>query len=321
MSKAVNESTEKIKLVLIYLTFGTVGLVAHFIPLSSSVIVFYRALLGGIFIIFMSLLQGKTIDVKSIKDNFVVLIFTGFFMGLNWVLQFEAFRVSSVAIGTVCYNTMPIFLVIIASFIFNEKIDIKTSICIIIATIGVVLVSNVINTGIKSDEVLGCVYGVLGAIFYALILIFNRKLSNIAMHDKIIFQFSFSAVVMLLYASFIEKSSFVFDKNLSQDEIIIGVICILLLSCLHTGFCYVQYFTAVANLKAKTVAILTYIDPVVAMLLSFFVLKESMTKLQFLGAVLILSSTLINEMIKIDSDLNEDNTIKNKILKIFKKKL
>ena len=66
-------------------------------------------------------------------------------MALNWVLQFEAFKVSSVAIGTVCYNMMPIFLLIIAAFVFNEKITIKSGLCILVATIGVILVSNVIN--------------------------------------------------------------------------------------------------------------------------------------------------------------------------------
>ena len=57
-----------------------------------------------------------------------------------------------------------------------------------------------------------------------------------------------------------------------------------------------HYFNAVSRLSADTVAILTYIDPVVALLLSYFVLREKMTGLQFLGAILILGSTLVNEL-------------------------
>lgn len=306
MNNNFDEIKERTKLIFISATFGTVGLVTHFIPFSSAVIVFYRALLGGLFIATMVVLSGNRIDVKSMKENFIILICTGFFMGLNWVLQFEAFKVSSIAIGTVCYNMMPIFLLIIASFTFNERITLKSFLCIMIATIGVVLVSNVINVGIKSDEVLGCVYGILGAIFYALIVTFNRKLKQIQTHDKVIFQFGFSTLIMAIYIGLIEKSSFIFDSSLPRNEVIIGIICILLLSFFHTGFCYVHYFNAVSNLKAETVAILTYIDPVVALLLSYFLLKENMTHLQLLGAFLILGSTLFNELSKSNKKINKE---------------
>ena len=289
---------ERLKLIFISATFGTIGIVTHFIPLGSAAIVFYRALLGGIFIILATIMSGKLVNVKAMGDNFFVLIWTGFFMGLNWVFQFEAFKVSSVAIGTVCYNTMPIFLLIIASFMFKEKITIRSVICIIVATIGVVLVSNVINTGIKSNEVLGCFYGILGAINYALIVIFNRKLSHIETHDKVIFQFIFSAIIMFIYVIFIQRESLFFEKNISNETLMIGIFCILLLSFFHTGFCYVHYFNAVSRLKAETVAILTYIDPVVALFTSYFILREKTTGLQMLGAILILASTLVNELTK-----------------------
>ena len=289
---------EKIKIALIYATFGTIGIVTHFIPLPSATIVFYRALLGGIFIAFAAKLSNDPVNVNSIVSNIKPLFFTGFFMGLNWVLQFEAFRVSTVAIGTVCYNTMPIFLVIIASFIFRERLTIKSLICIVFASIGIILVSNVLVSGIRSNEVLGCVYGILGAIFYALILISNRYLSGIETRDKIVFQFAFSALIMLIYVAFMAKESFVFNNALGDREKIVGLICIILLGIFHTGFCYVHYFNAVSRLRADTVAILTYIDPATALLLSYFVLKEKMTILQFIGAILIFASTITNELIK-----------------------
>lgn len=319
MEKQIDVKRERLKLILISATFGTVGLFTHFIPLSSAAIVFYRALLGGAFIVAMIKLSGKDVNIKSMRDNLVVLVFTGFFMALNWVLQFEAFKVSSVAIGTVCYNMMPIFLLIIASFVFNERITLKSGICILVATIGVILVSNVINVGIKSHEVLGCVYGILGAIFYALIVTFNRKLNQIETHDKVIFQFAFSALIMAIYVGLIEKKSFFIDSSLPRNEIILGIASMLILSFLHTGFCYVHYFNAVSRLKAETVAILTYIDPVVALFLSYFVLKEDMTALQFLGAVLILGSTLFNELSKTSKELGVKQSFFDSLLSKIKK--
>lgn len=300
MKKEYDLHKERLKLIFISATFGTIGIVTHFIPLTSAAIVFYRALLGGIFIITMTYISGKVVNVKAMGDNFLVLVCTGFFMGLNWVFQFEAFRVSTVAIGTVCYNTMPIFLLIIAAFMFKEKITIKNILCIIFATIGIILVSNVLNSGIRSNEVLGCFYGILGAINYALIVVFNRKLENIETHDKVIFQFIFSAIIMFMYVIFIQRKSLFFEENISNRDLLIGIFCILLLSFFHTGFCYVHYFNAVSRLKAETVAILTYIDPVVALFTSYFILKEKTTVAQMLGASLILASALANELIKIE---------------------
>lgn len=289
-------SFEKIKLAIISAIFGTIGLVTHFIPLSSAAIVFYRALLGGLFIIAYSYISGRKINLQSIKNNLLILIATGFFMGLNWVLQFEAFRVSTVAIGTVCYNTMPIFLIVFASIIFKEKLTLRSVVCIICATIGVALMANVGGSEINSNTALGCVYGVLGAVFYALIVTFNRKLNFIETYDKLVFQFLFSALIMLTYITFIEKSSFAFSSNIDEKTLATGIFCILLLSFFHTGICYIFYFNAISKLKADVVAILTYIDPVVALLLSYFVLREKMTLPQFIGAVIILLSTLINEL-------------------------
>ncbi len=193
---------------------------------------------------------------------------------------------------------MPIFLLIIAAFMFKEKITIKNILCIIFATIGIVLVSNVINSGIRSNEVLGCFYGILGAINYALIVAFNRKLENIETHDKVIFQFIFSAIIMFIYVIFIQRKSLLFEENISNRDLLIGIFCILLLSFFHTGFCYVHYFNAVSRLKAATVAILTYINPVVALFTSYFILREKTTGIQMLGASLILISALANELIK-----------------------
>lgn len=297
MTNEYDLKTERIKLILIYATYGTIGTVTYFIPLSSSAIVFYRALLGGLFIIFLTCMRGASINIKSMKENLPILILTGFFMGLNWVFQFEAFRVSTVAIGTVCYNTMPIFLLIIASIMFKEKITFKSIICIIVASIGVVLVSNVINTGIRSNEVLGCFYGILGAIFYALIVTYNKKLNQIETHDKVIFQFLFSAFIMFVYVMLGKDDSLFFNQGISQKDLTIGILCLLLLCFFHTGFCYVHYFNAVSRLKAETVAILTYIDPVVALFLSYFVLREQATGLQILGAMLILISMFVNNLI------------------------
>ena len=124
---------------------------------------------------------------------------------------------------------------------------------------------------------------------------------------------------MAIYVGLIEKKSFFIDSSLQQNEIVLGIVCMLILSFLHTGFCYVHYFNAVSKLKAETVAILTYIDPVVALFLSYFVLQENMTALQFLGAVMILGSTLFNELSKTSKEIGIKQSFFESLLSKFKR--
>jgi drug/metabolite transporter (DMT)-like permease len=64
----------------------------------------------------------------------------------------------------------------------------------------------------------------------------------------------------------------------------------------HTGIAYAAYFSSVKTLKAQSVAVLSYIDPVCALLLSAIFLRERLTLLGLLGAALILASALVSEL-------------------------
>lgn len=88
MAKEYDLNKERLKFILISSIFGTIGVVTHFIPLSFTAIVFYRALLGGIFIIIMTYALGKAVNIKAMslptnplklgqiirKDDFSVLM-------------------------------------------------------------------------------------------------------------------------------------------------------------------------------------------------------------------------------------------------------
>lgn len=288
----------KLRLAIIIIVFGTIGTVTAFIPLSSSVISFYRGLIGSIFLFIVTFKTKNRLNFKVVKENFFILFIIGILLCLNWVLQFEAFRIASVSVGTVCYNTMSIFLLIFAPFFFKEKITKKSIICITIAMVGVVLVSNVLVNGLKAEETLGCAYGLLAAIGYALVASLNKKLDKVSAYDKVIVQFFVAAIVVLPYIIFVERGSFVFPVGLSDFEIKRGLILLLILCFVHTGLAYVAYYDTITKVSAQTMAIFTYFDPVTALILSHFILNETLTPLQVVGAILILSATLINEFLR-----------------------
>lgn len=280
--------------------FGTIGIVSHYIPLSSSAIVFYRALLATIFLVTVSLIIKRKWDIKNIKKNLLMLVLAGIFLGINWVLQFEAFKLSSVSVGTVFYNTMPIFVLLLTPIMYHQKITFRSIICIIVAMFGAVLVSNVLITGFKTSELIGALCGICAAIFYALVVMVSKKI-HINSYDKIIIQFIVATIIMIPYILIDKNSSFLFYKNIDTNTMLLGLIMILLLGFFHTGFAYLVYFDSINFLKPEDIAIYTYIDPVVALILASIILKEKMNFLQIIGTVLILGITLFNEILNVRS--------------------
>lgn len=290
---------EKLKLAIIIGIFGTIGVISVFIPLSSASIVFYRSIIAAVFLYCLTFITKRKLDFNTIKKEIFLIVLISIALAVNWILQFESFRVSSVSIGTVCYNTMPIFVIILAPIMFKEKLSIKNIICIIMAMFGVVLVSNFLLNGFSTKETIGCIYGILAAICYALVVMMNKKLEHVPAYEKVTTQFFIAALVVIPYIFLIDKNNLHFYENITQQEFITGIILLLILSIVHTGLAYAVYFDTITKVDATTIAILTYIDPLVALLLSHFILKESLNNLQIIGAILILLSTLINEFIPI----------------------
>ena len=293
MTKNIN----KIKLALISVLFGTIGVISVFIPLSSAAAAFYRSFAAAIFLFFYTIATKNYIRIEAVKKDILLLIIVGLSLCVNWIAQFESFRVASVAVGTVCYNTMPIFVLILAPIMFKEKMTLKNKICILAAMIGIVFVSNVLVNGIRADETIGCIYGIIGAIGYAFVVMFNRKIDNASSLEKTTIEFFIAAIMIIPYIVFIQKGSFNFYENISTFERVRGLILLLVLSIVHTGIAYVIYFDTQKKVDSTTIAIMTYIDPVVALCLSHIVLKESLNILQIIGTILILGSTIVNEFV------------------------
>ena len=74
-----------------------------------------------------------------------------------------------------------------------------------------------------------------------------------------------------------------------------GIFLLLFVGVVHTGFTYYLYFGSMAHLKAQTVALYSYIDPIVAIIMSALVLKESFGTYEAIGTLLILGSTIVCE--------------------------
>lgn len=283
-------TVEKIKLITSMCLFGTIGLFVKSIPLPGSIIAFVRGLVGMLFLIVVILVKKTPLSFKSIRTNLLWLILSGACLGMNWILLFESYRFTTVATSTLCYYLAPIIVIILSPFICKEKLTIRKAICTIVALMGMIFLSGVFGNGIpKMDELRGILYGLGAAFFYAGIMLINKKMLNISAYEKTIVQLGISAVTLLPYCCLTMKVT-----SLSLTRQI--VFMLLLVGILHTGVTYFLYFGAIGYLNAQTVAMISYIDPVVAVLISVFVLQEGMNVGGIIGSVLILGAALVSEL-------------------------
>ena len=266
--------------------FGTVGIFVRSIPLPSATIAFFRGAVGAIFLIALMVLTGKKLDGQRIRKNAVILLISGAAMGVNWILLFEAYRYTTVAVATICYYLAPVFLVL-ASPLLGEKLTGKKLLLSAIALVGMVLVSGVLQGGISGGR--GILLALGAAVLYATVVFCNKKLGDISAYDKTVMQLGTAAVVILPYC--LLSSGFDMSAMNMPGYLALAIVCVV-----HTGIAYWLYFGSVKQLPSQTVAIFSYLDPVIAVLLSALWLGEPLGWQGIAGAVLILGSALYSEL-------------------------
>lgn len=284
----------KFKIITAMVTFGTIGVFVRYIPLPSSIIALVRGLLATFFLLAVMAAGKRRPDRTAIRRNLALLLISGALIGFNWILLFEAYNYTSVAVATLCYYLAPVFVIIASPFVLGEKLTTRKTLCVIAALGGMVLVSGVIqnyvNGGNTEDlNLTGVLLGIGAGALYATIILMNKKLKDISSYDTTVMQLAAASIVLVPYC--------LLTVDVGALEVTPGsAVLLVIVGIVHTGIAYVLYFGSIKELPAQTVAIFSYIDPILAVLLSALLLKESMDMLSILGAILILGATFVSEM-------------------------
>lgn len=269
--------------------FGTIGIVRKYIPYPSSFVALIRGIVGSIFLLAVVAFSRKRLDQNAIRRNALLLLLSGAAIGFNWIFLFEAYNYTSVATATLCYYLAPILVILASPIVLKEKLTGKKAICAAVALFGMVLVSGVTETGFDGiSELKGVLFGIAAAVLYASVILMNQKITSIGAYDKTISQLAVASIVLLPYVLLTEDlRTYSFT---ALPLVLLGVAGVV-----HTGIAYWLYFGTMGNLKAQTVALYSYLDPILAILLSMLVLKEPMTVSAGIGAVMILGAAFVSE--------------------------
>ena len=278
------------RMLLSLVIFGTIGLVRRYIPLGSVPLAFLRAALGCLSMVVLMQLGHIPFHWDALRRRAPKLLLSGLLLGLDWVFFFEAFNHTTVAIATLCYYMAPVFMLAAAPLVFHEVLRRRKLVCAAITIGGMLLVSGVVGGAPQggTGDFSGVVYALLGAFFYAAIIVLSKTLTGLDPYEQTAAQLGTAALFLLVYSSFTGQLDFHTMTGLGWGlTVLLGVV--------HTGLAYGIYFGSLTQVPAQTTAILSYVDPVVAVLLSVFVLQDPITELQLAGVCLVLGGMISGE--------------------------
>jgi RarD protein len=270
------------------LIFGSIGLFAKNIELSSGQIALVRGVIGTSFLLVACPLMKQKLSWESIRPNLILLIISGSAIGFNWILMFEAYKYTTIANATLSYYFAPVFVMFLSPFILKERLTVTKTMCILGAILGMFLIVG-IGGGEGKNHIIGISYGLSAAVLYASVVIMNKFLKGLSGIETTIIQIGSASIVLLPYILLTEKVQvFQIDQR--------SFLFLLTLGIIHTGLAYLLYFTAIRKLKGQTIAVFSYTDPISAIIMSSIFLQEEMTLLQVFGGVLILGATFLSEI-------------------------
>lgn len=270
--------------------FGTIGIFVRWIGLPSSVIALVRGAVGAAFLLLLARFRHAPIDRAALRRRWQLLLLSAAMMSFNWITLFEAYRYTTVATATLCYYMAPIFVTLISPVLLKERLTARKLLCVFLALAGMVFVSGVPQSGLPGpSEAKGILLALCSAALYAGVILINKYLAGVPAYDRTLLQLACAAAVMIPYILLTEDLS-------AMSVTPLGAVLLLIVAVFHTGWCYALYFGSMTVLSAQAVALFSYIDPIVAILLSALLLREPLGWSGILGAALVLGSTLVSEL-------------------------
>ena len=279
----------RLYLILSMAAFGTLAPFVRNISVSSGELALYRAVLAAVIIGMFLVITGQKIPFRSLGKELYLLLFSGVAMGFNWILLFEAYKYTTVAISTLSYYFAPVIVTVVCPFLFKEKMTGKQILCFVMSTLGLALVVGITDLGSGGNDAIGVAFGLGAAVLYATVVLLNKFIKGVTGIHRTFLQFLAAVAVLTPY---VLCTSGMHLGKLNH----LGWVCLLVVGLVHTGVTYCLYFSSLKEISGQEAAILSYVDPLVAVVIGVLLLKEPLNWQQLIGGLMILGFTLWNEL-------------------------
>ena len=269
----------RLGLIVSMTVFGTIGLFVRRIEITSAELALCRAGLAAAFLLLYFLVTRRRLRLSEIKKSLWLLLASGAAMGINWMLLFEAYKYTTISLATLSYYLAPVLVTALCPLLFHERMTRTQLICFLMSTLGVALI---IGSG-------GVGFGVSAAVFYATVILLNKYITGVPALERTFVQFLAAILVLTPYVALTSG----FHPGVMSTT---GWVNLLIVGLVHTGLTYCMYFSAIRALPGQESSLLSYIDPIVSVLVSVLLLGEPLAPVQIVGVVLFLGFAIVNEL-------------------------
>lgn len=269
------------------LLFGSNGIVASYISLSSYEIVFTRTLIGSLFLSLIFISFKQKVQFWNNKSHCLYLVVSGVAMGASWMFLYEAYAQIGVSIATLAYYCGPVIVMVLSPMIFKEKMTAAKLLGFLAVLLGMFCVNG--QALLQGNFSWGLIFGILSAFTYAVMVIFNKKAVSITGLENPMWQLIISFITVAIFLGLKQG----FSVNITSENLI----PILFLGIVNTGIGCYFYFSSIGDLPVQTVAIGGYLEPLSALFFSAAFLGEALGFVQIVGAVLILGGAAFGELL------------------------
>lgn len=263
--------------------WGFTGILGALISISAFYIVWYRLLIASLSLLLYFVFAKVKFKVDWL--TFFQLVCTGAIVGMHWLLFFQSIKVATVSVTLVCLSATTLFTAIFEPLITNKKISRLELLAGLMIICGIVLIFK-----FESQYTKGIILGLISASAASVFSIINSQLIKQKPAPVIAF-YELSGAFFWLSIYLFFMGGFKTKLHLSLNDftylIILGTIC--------TSLAYVAGVSVMRQLSAFRVALITNLEPVYGIILSFFFFGDlkKMTSGFWFGAFLILSTIFL----------------------------
>jgi len=273
-----------------FVFFGTISIPVRYVTVPTGMLAMCRAFVGGGVLLLYMAVRHQRFDFAAAKTDLRWLLGCGVMMGFNWILFFESYKYTTVTVTTLCYYMAPTLIILGSARILQERLTTRKLLCAAAALLGMVFISGIVDAGMPSaGEARGILFGLLAAVLYASIILCNKRMTATGAIDRTAAELLLAGVMLVFYNLLTGDIAF---SDWSARNLLFTV----LLGAVWTGSAYALYFLNLLRIPAQTAALMSYTDPVVAMLVSVFFFREPISLTAGIGAVLILGAAVVSEL-------------------------
>lgn len=273
------KSSGLLELHIAVLMFGGTALFSKLIPLSALDITLLRCCVASVVLGLLVKFRRQHLTLAN-KQDYLVAIGLGVIVSLHWVTYFAAMQLSSVAIGMIAFFTYPVMTVIAEPLLTGHKIkplDIGSGVLVLI---GVILLIPEANLG--NDTTLGIAIGILSAMLFTARNLLQKRYFTQYSGPHAMFYQTLVAVVFLWPWHGTDLNSIPLN--------VWGLI--ILLGVAFTATPHALFTSALRHLSAKTVGLVSCLQPFYGAMLALVILGEALSFTTLIGGTIIVATAI-----------------------------